>query len=280
MSRPGFFASSAAEIILTRSMTRLRFGAPGVEKCRLKCSRLTPTSAASAAVRTGRPAPPRIDFHVARCIGVFNPSDTGGSANAAMNRAEKVRGATRSFATLSSMPSARTSQNSSDTHRAIAGASVGRRGVIPKKGELGNSWARLAIFHVSSADATDIPAAAKPSLIDVAPCAPDPMSTSTASTSVRRSVFLNSPRSLRNTRRQRRFGNADLTNARARSRGVYATIVGRSSASAPFSLDTSFHQLEVGLAFNELADDRIVRVLNFVYGSDLSHCPFVQHRDA
>jgi len=103
-------------------------------------------------VRTGRPPDSRIDLHVDRCIPVFKPNEAGGSANAATNREEKVRAPTISFATLSSIPSARTSLNSSEAQRAMAGVSVDLRGLNPKKGALGNSCASAAIFHVSSED--------------------------------------------------------------------------------------------------------------------------------
>ena len=221
MSSPGFFASSAAEIIRTRSMTRLRLGAPGAEKCRLRCSRLTPTSLASAAVRTGRPADARIDLHVASCIGLRRPSDAGGSLKAAANLDEKVRGPMRSRATASSIPSAMTSQNSRAAHRATAGASVARNGLIPKKGALGNSCARAPIFHVSSLvmlPVVTVPEAASPPAF--AARTVEPTSTRAASTRVRRKTLLNSARSRTTTTRHLRFGNAERTSARVRSRGA------------------------------------------------------------
>jgi hypothetical protein len=282
MSRPGFFASSAAPIILTRSITRLRFGAPGAEKCRERCSRLTPTSLASTAVRTGRPADPRTERQVASCISVLRPSDCGGVASAFTNRDVKVRGATRSLATGSSIPSARMSQNSSAAHLATAGASVARSGVIPKNGALGNSCASDPIFQVSSLvadpdeNALD-PVASPPALVDAAG---DPTSISAASISIVRNTALNSDTSRAITIRHRRFGNAVRTNARARSRGVYASSVGSSSASATTLLDTRFYQLDVGLSLDELAHDRVACVLNLVDRSYLADFSLIQHRDA
>ena len=221
-SSPEFFASSAAPIIRTRSITRLRFGAQGAEKCRERCSRLTPTSRASAAVRTGRPADARIPFHVASCISVLKPRDWGGSLRAAANRAEKVRGATRSLATESSIPSTRMSLNSRAAERATAGASVARRGEMPKNGALGNSCARDAIFQLSSfaeaaARCAALPTASPPALVAAAA---DPMSTRAASMSTVRNASLNSEMSRAVMILHFRFGNAARTNARARSLGA------------------------------------------------------------
>ena len=103
---------------------------------------------------------------------------------------------------------------------------------------------------------------------------------STASTRLFRSVALNSAMSRTITTRHLRFGNAPRTNARARSLGAYANIVGGSATSTNASLDTRFDQLEVGFPFDKLPNDRIFRVLDLFDCSYLANGALVQHRDA
>ena len=148
---PGFFASSAAAIRRTRSITRLRFGAPAAANVRLRCSRVTPIAVASASCAACRPACATMQRHAACCSGCVMPSDGGGSCSASKKRVENVAGRTRSRE--------RVVVDAIDEHvgelerRALrdGGASVPRSGVMPKNGKLGNSRASSAARHVSSA---------------------------------------------------------------------------------------------------------------------------------
>ena len=198
MSWPGFFASSAAAISLTRSMTRLRFGAPGFAKFRLRCSRLKPTAFASSFVVTGRPECATITSHALFWSGVVRPSVGGGSRSAWRKRVEKACGCTRSRAAFSSIPSTMTSMNPSPAQRAAAGVSVGRSGMIAKNGALGNSAANAAAFQVSSPG--------------------EPRSMSAASTSTLRKTASSSSAERVEMIFHFRRGNAARTSARARSR--------------------------------------------------------------
>ncbi|MEA2706498.1 MAG: hypothetical protein QOH22_1286 [Gemmatimonadaceae bacterium] len=258
MSWPGFLASSAAATRRTRSITRLRLGAPGLAKFRLRCSRLRPTVFASVVVVTGRPECATTTSHALRCNGVVSPRDWGGSCKAWRNRVEKACGNTRSRAALSSIPSTMKSMNPRAAHRATAGVSEGRSGRIPKNGALGNSAANAAAFHISSSG--------------------EPRSTSAASTSTRRNTDSSSSADRVEMIFQRRLGNADRTRARARSRSKWTTSVGIAELSAAATLDPGFHCIKVRLSFDELPDQGIVRVLDLVDCADLPHLSFIQHR--
>ena len=161
----------------------------------------------------------------------------------------------------------------------MAGASVARNGLIPKKGELGNSCARLAIFQVSSfiAAAGWFPVDSPPALVAAAA---DPMSMSAASTRTDRKTSRVSETSRTLTVFHFLFGNAVRTNVRARSRGAKTTSVGSSAGSIAPALDTSFDKLEVRFTFDELPYDWIFGVLNLVDRSYLSDFPLVKHRDS
>ncbi len=206
MSCPGFFASSAAAISRTRSITRLRFGAPGRAKFLLRCSRLRPTLFARSLVVTEWPECAIMASHAARCSVVVRPRVCGGSPSASRNRVEKACGRTRSRATLSSRPSTITSTNPSEAHLATEGVSEGRRGRIPKNGALGNSAAKAADFQVLSSGA--------------------PRSMSAASTSTRRNTDSSSSDDLVEMIFHRRRGKAERTRFRARSRSRCTTRVG------------------------------------------------------
>src|SRR5207237_5929840 len=186
-------------------------------------------------------------------------------------------GPTRSRATGSSIPSARISQNSRAAHRATAGASVALSGVIPKKGALGNSWASAAILQVSSP--LGLAAPPFPLVLSAESANGEPTSTNAASTRIRRIVAENSAASRVAMTRHLRFGNADRTSDRARSRGAYATIVRSSLVSTATVLDTSSSHVETRSSFNELTDDRVFRLLDLFHGSDLTNFSFVEHRN-
>jgi len=198
MSCPGFLASSAAATSRTRSITRLRFGAPGRAKFRLKCSRLSPTAFARSFVVTGRPECATITSQALRWSCVVSPSACGGSRSAWRKRVEKACGSTRSRAALSSIPSTIKSMKPSAAQRAAAGVSDGRSGSIAKNGALGNSAANAAAFQVSSSGA--------------------PRSMSDASTSALRNTDSSSSAERVEMIFHRRRGNAERTSARGRSR--------------------------------------------------------------
>ena len=69
---------------------RLRFGAPSAENDRLRCSRVTLSSCASAEVRTGRPACDTTKRHASRWRGASSPSTRGGVSSAFAKRVEKL----------------------------------------------------------------------------------------------------------------------------------------------------------------------------------------------
>src|SRR5256714_643403 len=262
MSCPGFFASSAAAINRTRSITRFRLGAPGFAKFRLRCSRLRPTALASSFVVTGRPECETITSHALFWSGVVSPSVCGGSPSACRNRVEKACGLTKSRAAPSSIPSTIRSTNPKPAHRAAAGVSDARKGMIAKKGVLGNSAAKAADFHVSSPGA--------------------PRSMSAASTNTRRNTASSSSAERVEMILHRRRGNAARTSAFARSLSRWTTSEGKadpSPAAVTFS-HPRFHCIQVRLPFNELPHDRITCVLDFVDGAHLSDLPLIEHRDA
>src|SRR6266550_370447 len=173
------------------------------------------------------------------------------------------------------MPSARIAQNSRAAQRATAGASVARSGVIPKKGALGNSCARAAIFHVSSPLGFATPPF--PLVLRAASASGEPTSTSAASTRIRRIVAENSAASRVAITRHLRFGNAERTSDRARSRGAKVTIVRSSLVSTATVLDTGGGHVETWSSLYELADDGVFRLLDLFHGSDLTNLSFVEH---
>src|SRR5205085_12221741 len=77
--------------------------------------------------------------------------------------------------------------------------------------------------------------------------------------------------------RHLRFGNAERTSDRARSRGAKVTIVRSSLASAAIVLDTSGSHVETRSSLYELTDDRVCRVLDLFHGTDLTNLSFVEH---
>ena len=157
---PGSWPARPPPISRTRSMTRLRFGAPPAAKLRLRCSRVTPSASASAAVRTGRPACWTRYRHASSWRGLVEAERFGGAPRAAAKRIEYAWRNTSSRMASSSTSSTRTSANSSDAHWASTGPSAARSVVRAKNGTLGYSRANAAARQLSSwADPTSTIAA-------------------------------------------------------------------------------------------------------------------------